>query len=288
MLENVKNKFRREGAAGVYEGIYRRIFHPECNSFRSHKRLMAGKIGLEIGGPSSIFSRQGLFPVYPVAEKLDNCNFSHSTTWEGSISEGETFAFDRSKAAGRQFISEAWDLAEIPEDSYEFVLSSHMIEHTANPIRAVSEWLRVLTQTGTLVIIFPHKNGTFDRLRPVTQLDHLIQDFSANVGEDDLTHLPEILKLHDLELDPEAGSYESFANRSKSNFENRCLHHHVFDARLAVSLIDYMRLQIVSVEVLRPYHIIVVARKMLEEKSVNNSEYLLDSAHFYHSSPFKS
>ena len=174
----------------------------------------------------------------------------------------ETFKFDPGKATGHQYVAEAWNLAEIMTGTYDFLLSSHMIEHTANPIGAISEWVRVLNDTGTLVIIFPHKDGAFDHRRPTTTLAHLIQDFSNGMGEDDLTHLPEILELHDLDRDPGAGSYENFIIRSRKNFENRCLHHHVFDIQLAVELMNHMGLQICSAEAIRSYHIVIVARKV--------------------------
>ena len=101
----------------------------------------------------------------------------------------------------------------------------------------------------------------------------LIDDFNKGVGEDDLAHLPEILALHDLELDPEAGNLAAFHARSARNSENRCLHHHVFDTRLAVSLIDYMGLQIKTIETIRPMHILVVAQKVGAGNSADNSSF---------------
>ena len=59
--------------------------------------------------------------------------------------------------------------------------------------------------------------------------------------KNDLTHLQEILELHDLNMDPGAGSFEEFKERSMNNVENRCLHQHVFDQALAVQLMTYMK-----------------------------------------------
>ena len=47
-------------------------------------------------------------------------------------------------------------------------------------------------------LVVPHKDKTFDHNRPVTSLNHLEEDLDNDVDEDDLTHLPEILELHDL------------------------------------------------------------------------------------------
>jgi SAM-dependent methyltransferase len=265
-----------------------RIVPPRARCFRRGSRLMAGKVGLEIGGPSQIFGRRGLFPIYAVATRLDNCNFSQATIWEGSIAEGATFRYDEQRASGYQYILEATDLAVIPSNTYDFVVSSHTLEHIANPLRALYEWLRVLKEHGFLVLVLPHRDGTFDHRRPVTPLEHFIQDFECGTTEEDLTHLPEILTLHDLSRDPEAGDFDAFRARSERNFENRCLHHHVFDARAVVELLDYLGLELQAVEVIRPYHIIVVAEKLSGGELSHNEAFLADEAEYRRRSLFPS
>lgn len=227
----------------------------------TYRDRFTGKSGIEIGGPSEAFSRTGVFPVYPQVESLDNCNFSASTVWEKSLQQGKTFLFDSHKPAGQQYFAETTALKTLPSGSYDFVLSSHMLEHTANPILALQEWKRLLVNDGTLVLLLPDKHHTFDHRRPVTTLAHMIADFQAAMTEDDLTHLPEILALHDLERDPDAGDMEAFRARSLRNAENRCLHHHVFDARLAAELVEYAGLKVRAVEEISPHHILLLAQK---------------------------
>jgi SAM-dependent methyltransferase len=226
-----------------------------------YQECFAGKSGIEIGGPSQAFARRGVFPVYPMVGNLDNCNFSTRTLWEGNLQQGATFVFDVAKPAGQQYFGEATELGRLPSGTYDFVLSSHMLEHTANPIRALLEWKRLLADGGTLVLLLPDMHHTFDHRRPVTTLTHMIEDFNAGMGEDDLTHLPEILALHDLERDPDAGDMEAFKARSLRNAENRCLHHHVFDVRLVVDLLNYADFKIWAVEELAPHHILALASK---------------------------
>jgi SAM-dependent methyltransferase len=230
-------------------------------------------VGLEIGGPSPIFSARGCVPVYTVAERIDNCNFGATTVWEGQVSEGDTFAFNHEKAPGRQYVAEASDLTCIRSSQYDFVLSSHCIEHLANPLQGLKEWIRVLKEDGALVLVVPHKDGTFDHRRPTTRIEHLLEDFENGTTERDLTHLDEILKLHDLARDPEAGGFQAFEERSKRNFENRCLHHHVFDTRLVVEVVNQMRMQILAVELFQPYHIVVVARKLRANEEPDNERF---------------
>ena len=192
---------------------------------------------------------------------LDNCNFSSNTVWEGEINKGSTYHYHKAHKPGRQYVLEATDLHEIKDETYEFVLSSHVIEHTANPIKALKEWIRIVKTGGHLILLIPHKDGTFDHNRPITTLDHLVQDYQNDVTEKDLTHLDEILKLHDFSLDPESGTLLEFTERSKNNDENRCLHHHVFNSHLVIELFDYLQLSIKAVEAIAPMHILVIAQK---------------------------
>src|SRR5713226_8445532 len=72
-----------------------------------------------------------------------------------------------------------------------------------------------------------YKDHTFDWRRPVTTLEHMISDYENQTAEDDLTHVDEILKLHDLSRDLPAGTPEQFRARSLNNSAVRALHHHV-------------------------------------------------------------
>ena len=260
-MKNVYAKLRSEGICGLLKAAYRRVLPQRLEYYPHCKSSFQSKTGLEIGGPSGIFRKGDHIPVYPVAARIDNCNFASDTVWEGVISEGNTFTFDTGKSPGRQYLAEASNLQCIGDSSYDFVLSSHCIEHLANPLGGLAEWIRVLKQDGLLVLVVPHKDGTFDHRRPVTSLDHLIQDFHSHIGEGDMTHLEEILSLHDLSKDPGAGDYQFFKERSKRNIENRCFHQHVFDTRLAVEAVNYMGLQILAVELFHPFHIIIITKK---------------------------
>lgn len=264
MIRKAINIFQARGISGLLRATnsrMRSLLAKRAKSFLTYKNQFIGKSGIEIGGPSQVFSSRGIFPVYPIVENLDNCNFRTATVWEGSINQGKTFLFDPKKPAGQQHIAEATALMNLPSGAYDFVLSSHMLEHTANPILALSEWKRLLTEDGALVLLVPNKTHTFDHRRPATTMEHLIADFNAGMTEDDLTHLPEILALHDLKRDPEAGDMESFKLRSMRNSENRCLHHHVFDRRLAIELVEYTGLKVCAVEEIQPHHILLLAQK---------------------------
>lgn len=247
----------------------------QAKSFETYQDRFARKAGIEIGGPSSVFKRGGTFPVYPIAASLDNCDFSRTTIWAGDAPRDQTYCFDSDRPAGRQFIAEATALGMIPSQSYDFLLSSHVLEHCANPILALTEWKRLLKAGGTLVLLLPNKEHTFDRRRPVTTLQHMITDFETGMTEDDGTHVAEVLALHDFDRDPDAGDLESFKLRCARNIENRCLHHHVFDAPAAAQLIRYAGLTIHSVEEIEPHHILLVTSLTTVPSSQLNTQDLL-------------
>jgi SAM-dependent methyltransferase len=171
---------------------------------------------------------------------------------------------------------------------YAFLLASHVLEHCANPLKAIIEWKRVLQPNGIMVLLLPHKAATFDHRRPYTDFAHLETDFRRDVGETDLTHLDEILALHDLSLDPAAGSWMDFRDRGRRNAENRCLHHHVFSPELLIDICTWAGMTLLSVSVERPVHIVIVAAKTANDALVpDNQRFLKPDAEWRTRDPFR-
>ncbi|GAB5414284.1 MAG: hypothetical protein Cons2KO_18870 [Congregibacter sp.] len=264
----------KHGPLGVARLAYRAAVPKRAACFAAIKDEFSSRVGLEVGGPSQIFSRRGLLPVYPQVKRIDGCNFGHETVWEGELREGGDFVFDSAREPGRQFICEAADLSGIADAHYDFLLSSHCIEHLANPLKAMQEWVRVIKPDAPLALVVPHKAGTFDHRRPVTSFSHLLEDYAADRQEDDMTHFDEILRLHDLERDPGISDRAAFEQRSRENAVNRCFHQHVFDSPLAAQVVDHTGLQILAVEVHPPYHILILARRPEHGEAIDNERFL--------------
>lgn len=68
----------------------------------------------------------------------------------------------------------------LPDESQDFIVSSHVIEHFPNPIKALIEWDRLVKPGGIIFMIVPHKERTFDKEKECTLLEHLIEDFRNN------------------------------------------------------------------------------------------------------------
>ena len=214
-----------------------RLLGREC---RKYQNFFAAKNGLEVGGPTALFDT-----IYKKCASCDGVNFRANTVWwDNNSSNSYTY---NNKALGRVYIADAVDMACIKNDSYDFVMSSNNLEHIANPIKALKEFYRVLKKGGLMIILVPMKEKTFDHRREYTTFEHLISDYENNTPETDLTHLPEIIELHDYELDPPCGGRESFIKRSQLNYENRCLHHHVFSRECLEKLFTWLGMQIIEI-----------------------------------------
>jgi SAM-dependent methyltransferase len=65
------------------------------------------------------------------------------------------------------------------DNTLDFVINSHVLEHFYDPIKAIKEWLRVIRPGGYLFMIIPHKERTFDKDKPRTTLKELIDRHSG-------------------------------------------------------------------------------------------------------------
>jgi SAM-dependent methyltransferase len=77
---------------------------------------------------------------------------------------------------------------ELPfaDGSFDFVFSSHVIEHFPDPIRALLEWIRVARRY--VVIVAPHRDRTFDSGRALTTADELIARHREGLRSDEDKH----------------------------------------------------------------------------------------------------
>lgn len=228
--------------------------------FKKHLCLFNHKQGIEIGGPSFIFSKNGGIPVYALSLGVDGCNYSSHTVWEGEIRDTR---YQYGKwLLGTQYIGEATAISAVVKNKkYDFVISSNCLEHVANPVKAVKDWMSVLKKAGLILLIVPEKESNFDHNRAYTPFGHLVEDYTNGVDEDDMTHFDEIIEKHDLARDTGITDREAFIERSKNNKENRCFHHHVFNRECLVALFDYLQLEVLFIQTTLTDHIILGRKK---------------------------
>lgn len=245
IIEKIRNK-------RIINCIFSKI-----NKYDKYYSIFRNKCGVEIGGPSSFFNNE--IELYKIVKSLDCINFCSETIWEGKIHEGLNFKIGNK--VGFQYICDAVNLNRIDSEKYDFVLSCNCLEHIANPLKALTEWKRIICRGGLILIVVPNREYNFDHNRQITIFDHLVQDFVNNISEEDLNHLNEILSLHDLTLDPQAGDFNNFKSRSLDNFHNRCLHHHVFDLHLLKKIFKFLKIKILFHDLIN-FDYVIIGKKV--------------------------
>ena len=73
-------------------------------------------------------------------------------------------------------ISDLETLRGIEDNSQDFVVANHVLEHCEDPIKAIKSVARVLRAGGIAYLAIPDKRFTFDKEREITTLAHLIRD----------------------------------------------------------------------------------------------------------------
>ena len=156
---------------------------------------------------------------------------------------------NKDATVGADIIADAWAIPTV-DQCFDFVLSSHVLEHMPNTILALREWVRVLKPAGDLVLILPHAERTLDRFREITTLEHHIEDYQNGVDETDRSHFAEITegwsKLPNWE--EMAAQYRAQWGADRWDWDFRIkhgiIHYHVWTQNEAVRLLQHLRLNI--------------------------------------------
>jgi SAM-dependent methyltransferase len=91
-------------------------------------------------------------------------------------------------------------LAGVPDASQDFVIASHMLEHTEDPIGTLRAHLRVLRPGGVVVLALPDRRRGLDERRAPTTLEHLLADHADGGASSRAGHYREWSELVDLPL----------------------------------------------------------------------------------------
>ncbi len=232
--------------------------------YKDNAHLFHGKKGIEVGGPSSIFAHNAPIPTYSHASSIDNVNWSSDTMWS-SHKEGGPFAPYKSDVLGREYIFDSTAFPPNFLEKYDFIQCSHVLEHIANPVKAILSWRAILTKKGVAIILVPNKEFTYDVDRPFTSLKHLLDDYQSNVGEDDNTHFSEIIEMHNFKYDNSSGleslNRTEWAAKVNNNLNSRMLHHHCFSGDVLIQLMSLCGFEVIALDKFLPHHIAIIAVK---------------------------
>ena len=82
--------------------------------------------------------------------------------------------------------------SSIPVESnkFDYVVSSHVIEHVSDPIQAFCEWNRILKPNGIIFMIFPKRNALpSDVGRPLSEIADFVKSWNGKVFSEESGHI---------------------------------------------------------------------------------------------------
>jgi SAM-dependent methyltransferase len=149
----------------------------------------------------------------------------------------------------------------IDDESEDFVIANHVMEHVEDPFRALKSMNRVLRPNGIAFIALPDKRFTFDKDRRITSLDHLIADHEQGPDRSLAEHYDEYCRcVEGLTGDAHAAKVaDMLAERAN-------IHFHVWDYPAMMEMFAYaarlpdLRLEIL-LSVLNTIEVVWVLRK---------------------------
>ena len=140
--------------------VMRRLFRGQ--TVRMAQRYLGGLRGIEIGGAAQSDFRVDALNV-DLTASMDTVYKRHELEIWGWAKPVDVVA--------------PGDRLPFEDDSVDFVLASHVIEHIPDPIAALEEWVRVAREWVFLVV--PHRDRTFDRGRPLTPVAERVERHEA-------------------------------------------------------------------------------------------------------------
>ena len=131
-------------------------------------------------------------------------------------------------------------LDPVPDNSQDFVIANHVVEHFQNPLLFFQNVYRVLKNGGVLFLAVPNKEETFDCDRPVTDFAHLYRDFTEGPEGSKRQHFEEFVTCVELE-DIGNLAWKTEAERvalvDKLISDDYSIHFHVWDTDAMVEMI---------------------------------------------------
>ena len=198
---------------------------------RGYKKLIplfSGKKGIRIGG------------------ELSSDEFRECTSYSTKIIDVNIVPERLGQPTNADYLTDATNLYFAKDGEFDFVCSSHVLEHIASPIKALYEWKRVIREGGLIYCGVPDKRFTFDHRRQRTTLSHLIEDYQKDVDQSDMTHIRDLVDNWDERLDSCWDNKQQLLEHIRANPLSG-IHHHVWINDDVVELFKYVHLEIVYV-----------------------------------------
>jgi len=225
MITKVINYIRRRGASIPYYAV-----NPIKSDFRKAFGYFLYGDGIEIGALHQPLSLRGTRVRH--IQYVDRMPVVQLRNHYPELSSYELVQVD--------IIDNGETLSAINENSLDFIIANHFIEHTRNPIGTIQTWISKLRVGGIIYMAIPDKRYTFDVGRPLTKIEHLIEDAQLSDEarrEIDIEHYREYAACVDKKTGHE---YEQHVKNLVSS--DYSIHFHTFIGECFVELIKYLQM----------------------------------------------
>ena len=173
------------------------------------------RYGIEVGGANNPIE---ILDQRVVVKQVDYCD--HSLIED---------CFSGMTLVKVDIIDDGERLDTIADNSLDFIVACHMLEHCRNPIGTIRNFIQKLRQDGLIILAIPDKRFTFDINREVTQVDHLLLD--------DIDPSRERDKVHYFDKEVNLLSEEELKFIQKSMEMDERIHFHVWDPNYFIQFI---------------------------------------------------
>ena len=139
------------------------------------KKLAEGKVlkGLEIGALDK--------PLVARDELKNGCKILYAdylSTKDLKTKYKMDSSVDQKKIVDIDLVSPTGDFADsLDENSLDYIVASHVVEHIPNPIRWFQMLFEILKPGGFIFLVVPDKRFTFDYQRPVTTFGTMLDSY---------------------------------------------------------------------------------------------------------------
>ncbi len=123
-------------------------------------------------------------------------------------------------------VTDGEKLEKVKNESQNFVIANHFLEHCQDPITTLNNMFRVLTNEGIIYLTIPNKRSTLDNGRPTTPIEHLITDYEQGPETSRKSHYEQWVE-HIRKIDPKSKEFNKLVNKLMD--ENYSIHFHVFN-----------------------------------------------------------
>lgn len=160
------------------------------------------------------------------------CNVKYADKFHDN--EGCKTQMKNKEMVSVDFYTDLSEMKGIKNNSLDFIIHNHVIEHSNNPILSMHNSYKKLKRGGMLMFIVPNKHKTFDRFRSVTSVRHIAKDY----------YKPDVYRdaLHVIDFKLLTGNWNIKGLRNdlaKLKDKKLDLHWHVFDEKSFLKLLKW-------------------------------------------------